>query len=54
VDYSTDTAQTLTFNMNYNAGLFAMAVSSVPEPSTMILLGLGLLALPVHIWRKRK
>jgi hypothetical protein len=54
VNYSTDTAQTLAFNMNVNAGFHAMAVSSVPEPSTLVLFGFGLIGLTVAAWRKRK
>jgi hypothetical protein len=55
LDFSTDTAQTLNFSMNRNAGIFAMAVSSVPEPGTLALLSSGLTAcLSVYIRRKRK
>jgi hypothetical protein len=56
VDYSTDTAQTLSFNMNVNAGFHALAVSNVPvpEPGSVILLGIGLVGLMAYAWRKRK
>jgi hypothetical protein len=55
VDYSTDAAQTLAFNMNVNAGFHALAVSSVPvpEPGTLALLGFGVVGLSAYGWRKR-
>jgi hypothetical protein len=54
LNYNTDTAQTLTFQTNPYAGVFAMAVSTVPEPGTLVLLGLGLVGLSAYAWRKRK
>jgi hypothetical protein len=54
LDYTTETAQTLTFTMNDHAGVFAMAISTVPEPSTLGLLACGLFGLAGYAWRKRK
>jgi hypothetical protein len=54
LNYSTETSQTLTFQTNGYAGVFAMAVSTVPEPGTLVLLALGLLGLSACAWRKRK
>ena len=46
--YSTDTAQTLAFGMNYNAGFYAMAVNTVPEPGTLVLFGFGMAGLSAY------
>jgi hypothetical protein len=55
VNYSTDTAQTLTFGMNRAAGIFAMAVShEVPEPGTLVLLASSMIGMMIFAWRKRK
>lgn len=56
--FHTDTAQTLTWTGTApnggNVGVFAIAVSTVPEPATLILLPSGLLGLLAYAWRKRK
>lgn len=56
--FHTDTAQTLTWTGTApnggNVGLFALAVSTVPEPSTITLLATGLFGLLCYAWRKRK
>jgi hypothetical protein len=54
VNYSTDVAQALTFNMNDHAGVFAIAVSTVPEPGTFAMLGFAMAGIAACIWRKRK
>lgn len=54
VNYSTATAQTLTFDMNEYAGVMAIAVSTVPEPSSLVFLGSSLVGLLAYAWRKRK
>jgi hypothetical protein len=37
-----------------NAGWFAVAVSSIPEPSCIVLTSTGVLGLLAYAWRKRK
>jgi hypothetical protein len=54
LSYHSDTAQNLAFNMNGVAGIFAMAVSTVPEPGSLVLLATGLAGLLACVWRKRK
>lgn len=54
LDYNTATDQTLTFQTNPYAGIFAIAISTVPEPGTLVLLGSGLVGLIAYAWRKRK
>lgn len=56
LDWQTDTAQTLTFVApnGTQTGVWGMAVSVVPEPSTLTLLACGLFGLVAYAWRKRK
>lgn len=54
ISWQTDTAQTLHFSSDVPAGVWAMAVSQVPEPSTLSLLACGLAGLIAYAWRKRK
>lgn len=55
--YHTDTAQQLTWNATSpnggNSGIFAVAVSTVPEPGSIVLLAMGLMGLLCYAWRKR-
>jgi hypothetical protein len=58
LNYSTDTAQSLTITVGNtgtygNAGFAALAVSQVPEPGTLVLIGTGLMGLVCYAWRKR-
>jgi hypothetical protein len=54
INWQTDTPQTLHFSSNVPAGLWAMAVSQVPEPGTLTLLGFIFLGLVVYAWRKTR
>jgi hypothetical protein len=53
IHWQTDTAQTLHLSAIPTAGFNAIAVSAIPEPGTLTLLGVGLLGL-AFVWRKRK
>jgi hypothetical protein len=53
IDYYTAAAQTLTFTTNDDAGVYAIAVSVVPEPGTLVLLASAALGLLVCAWRRR-
>jgi len=37
-----------------NTGAFTVNVGVVPEPSTLILLGIGAISLLAYVWRRRK
>jgi hypothetical protein len=52
LDYYTATPQTLTLTTNDDAGVFAVAVSTVPEPGTLVLLGGAAFGLAVWAWRR--
>jgi hypothetical protein len=53
INWQTDMAQTLHLSATTPAGFNAIAVSAIPEPGTLTLLGIGLLGL-AYIWRIRK
>jgi hypothetical protein len=53
IHWENDTAQTLHLSAIPTAGFNAIAVSAVPEPGTLTLLGIGLLGL-AFVWLKRK
>jgi hypothetical protein len=54
ISWQTDVPQTLHFSSDVPAGVWAMAVSQVPEPGTMGLLACGLFGAIAYAWRKRK
>jgi hypothetical protein len=54
LNYHTDAPETLTFQANAATCVFAMAVSTVPEPGTFAMLGFALTGIAACIWRKRK
>jgi hypothetical protein len=53
INYYSPTAQTLTLTTNDDAGIYAIAVSAVPEPGTLIMLAGGALGLLCYAWRRR-
>jgi hypothetical protein len=54
INWQTDTPQTLHFTSDVPAGVWAMAVSQVPEPSALALLGFAFLGLAAYSTRNRK
>lgn len=57
-DYQTASPRTVWVSSDagagaWNVGWFGVAVSGVPEPSTVTLLGIGLTGLLAYAWRKR-
>ena len=57
ISYHTDTAQKLSWyatTITGNSGVFAIAVSTVPEPGSLTIVGIGLFGLLAYAWRKRK
>jgi hypothetical protein len=53
INWQTDTPQTLHFAADVPAGLWAMAVSQVPEPGTLTMLGFIFLGLVLRVRSKR-
>jgi hypothetical protein len=53
IDYFTAVPQTLTFTTNDDAGVYAIAVSAVPEPGPLALLAGAALGLLAWTWRRR-
>jgi hypothetical protein len=58
MSYDTTVAQTLSittqYSAGYNVGMFGLAASTIPEPSTALLLVSGVIGLLAYAWRKRK
>ena len=59
ISYSTATAQALVITIadsgdTANAGFHALAVATIPEPVSAVLLAAGLMVLLPSAWRKRK